>query len=166
MATGPQHYAEAERLLADVLNPSTGNPFDDDEVGIVRNSLKAAQVHATLALAAATAPISHRNVVDETAAWAEVIGTAPPHVRLAWWLDDGQENPGKPMLFTTYEAACHAGTVVYKSDNPFANVDSADALRWLGLEDADDDTREDVELVVGDHRTGIIVRPIRPKAES
>ncbi len=167
MGTGPEHYAEAERLIADSINPHTGGPYDDDPVGCIRNSLLAAQAHATLALTAATAPITHRNVVDQTAAWAEVIGAAPPRIRLTWWLDDGQENPGKPPLYTTYETACQAGAERYKADNPFADlITRTDALCWLDVEDADDDAREDVELAVNGRRTGIFVRPIRPKDEA
>lgn len=51
--TGPEHYREAEKLLAldENLRESGGDPGD---------MLFAAQVHATLALAAATA------LIDET----------------------------------------------------------------------------------------------------
>ena len=46
--TGPEHYHEAEQLLAD---PNYGEPK-----GIGRSeTIAAAQIHATLALAAATA---------------------------------------------------------------------------------------------------------------
>lgn len=45
--TGPEHYAEAERLLEQVAS----TPADDG----TRDVLAAAQVHATLALTAATA---------------------------------------------------------------------------------------------------------------
>ena len=46
--TGPEHYGEAQKLLAD---PNYGEPK-----GIGRSeTIAAAQVHATLALAAATA---------------------------------------------------------------------------------------------------------------
>jgi hypothetical protein len=61
---GPEHYAEAERLLVSCQLPWT-NPSDDSELyaavggdidgglDTCRNALMAAQVHATLALAAA-----------------------------------------------------------------------------------------------------------------
>ncbi len=52
--TGPEHYAEAERCLAGVAmgNHQDGSPnFRTDEP----ETLAAAQVHATLALAAFTA---------------------------------------------------------------------------------------------------------------
>lgn len=48
--TGPEHYREAERLLADARHEGA------DGVAYVRpENIAAAQVHATLALAAATA---------------------------------------------------------------------------------------------------------------
>jgi len=47
MATGPQHYAEAERLIDEAKQHLT--------VGRSGRLLAEAQVHATLALAAATA---------------------------------------------------------------------------------------------------------------
>ena len=50
--TGPQHYREAERLLAEVGKASDAW---GDAAEYVRQQLAAAQVHATLALAAATA---------------------------------------------------------------------------------------------------------------
>lgn len=49
--TGPEHYKRAEELLAAVETDDVGTPY-------VRNeqwTITAAQVHATLALAAATA---------------------------------------------------------------------------------------------------------------
>jgi hypothetical protein len=54
--TGPEHYAEAERLLEE-----TGHEFEIDERRLpvfmdqVQAMMARAQVHATLALAAATA---------------------------------------------------------------------------------------------------------------
>lgn len=44
--TGPEHYQEAERLVAIISNWTTGDPSP---------LIAEAQVHATLALAAATA---------------------------------------------------------------------------------------------------------------
>ena len=46
--TGPEHYQEAERLLAFASSPAASGNVEADQ------ALKAAQVHATLALAAAT----------------------------------------------------------------------------------------------------------------
>ena len=66
--TGPEHYAEAERLLALADRHTRGVTYDQEWT----LTLTAAQVHATLALAAATA-------VDTTGpdgrAWADVAAT-------------------------------------------------------------------------------------------
>ena len=66
--TGPEHYAEAERLLTLADRHSSGASYGPEWA----LSLTAAQAHATLALAAATAvgtagPDGH--------AWAEVAAT-------------------------------------------------------------------------------------------
>ncbi len=68
--TGPEHYAEAERLLALADRHSTGATYSQEWA----LTLTAAHVHATLALAAATAvgtagPDSH--------AWADIAATKP-----------------------------------------------------------------------------------------
>jgi len=68
--TGPEHYAEAERLLALADRHSQGAAYGREWAV----TLTAAQVHATLALAAATAvgtagPDGH--------AWADVAATRP-----------------------------------------------------------------------------------------
>jgi len=59
--TGPEHYTEAERLLAF----NAGNRADPSEPAFIA----AAQVHATLALAAATA-------LDDTHEWLCVASEA------------------------------------------------------------------------------------------
>lgn len=67
--TGPEHYREAERLLKSASDNflRTGKPG---------SALEAAQVHATLALAAATAiPTARTQLVAEMKAWAEVAAT-------------------------------------------------------------------------------------------
>jgi hypothetical protein len=66
--TGPEHYAEAERLLAVADRHTRGVTYNQEWT----LTLTAAQVHATLALAAATAvgtagPDGH--------AWADVAAT-------------------------------------------------------------------------------------------
>src|ERR1700758_3395513 len=66
--TGPEHYAEAERLLTLADRHTRGGTYDQEWM----LTLTAAQVHATLALAAATAvgtagPDGH--------AWADVAAT-------------------------------------------------------------------------------------------
>lgn len=76
--TGPEHYREAERLLAEsAVNGSEGTYFVRPE------SLAAAQVHATLALAAATAGRSSSGPMptpgrEDRKAWAEVAITPEP----------------------------------------------------------------------------------------
>nr|WP_119589208.1 hypothetical protein [Streptomyces scabiei] len=75
MATGPEHYDQAEKLLeesATALHPS-------DAARIIAE----AQVHATLALAAATAmsaPVEGSEAgmgSPEFAAWYEIAGVKP-----------------------------------------------------------------------------------------
>ncbi len=68
--TGPEHYAEAERLLTLADRHTRGATYGPEWA----LTLTAAQVHATLALAAATAvgtagPDGH--------AWADVAATKP-----------------------------------------------------------------------------------------
>lgn len=72
---GPEHYREAERLAGmahrftygDGANPATGHALAEE-----------AQVHATLALAAATAlPQQRILTVAEYKAWVSVAGERP-----------------------------------------------------------------------------------------
>jgi hypothetical protein len=67
--TGPGHYQEAERLLLQAANADTGSNGE-------RYSLAAAQVHATLALAAATALNGGKASLlpPDWGAWHEVAG--------------------------------------------------------------------------------------------
>ena len=71
--TGPDNYVEAERLLADVER--TPDQYGE-AAEYCRQQLAAAQVHATLALAAATAYPAVRDHVgsshDTPGEWAEV----------------------------------------------------------------------------------------------
>lgn len=70
--TGPQHYQEAERLLALAGSEGAGSAglyIDYDEQAAL--ILADAQVHATLACAAATALSS----AAEAGAWAGAAGT-------------------------------------------------------------------------------------------
>lgn len=81
--TGPEHYAEAQRL---VNLAYTAAPMFEGEVlpaitiadgTRIANILAAAQVHATLALAAASSmPILHRMMGDakEVTHWANAVG--------------------------------------------------------------------------------------------
>jgi hypothetical protein len=63
--TGPEHYAEAERLLALAERHSSGATYGPEWT----LPLTAAQVHATLALAAATAG---GTAGPDSRAWADV----------------------------------------------------------------------------------------------
>lgn len=68
---GPEHYREAEALLAIAERHITEDPRD---MRISEVSADAAQVHATLALAAATIAV---NLPISDAAWREVAGPKP-----------------------------------------------------------------------------------------
>lgn len=72
--TGPEHYKAAERLLAE-----SDNFLPEDQQGCVY--LAAAQVHATLALAAATAMPTVTRMMgdhDEITEWGRAIGWTTP----------------------------------------------------------------------------------------
>jgi hypothetical protein len=77
--TGPEHYSEAERLLTEAAAIEVS---DDDPASLPY--VARAQVHATLALAAATAlnPTGEDFVPDrnwtEFSAWARVCAVSPP----------------------------------------------------------------------------------------
>jgi hypothetical protein len=71
--TGPEHYREAEELLGTLAG--RGHEGEPDELSTMAD----AQVHATLALAAATAlaavvPISRGNYPSEARAWLDATG--------------------------------------------------------------------------------------------
>lgn len=75
MSTGPDHFREAERLLAGRTLPATGDGTETFWVPATGDDIAAAQVHATLALAAATALNDHdggTTVVDYRA-WKAVV---------------------------------------------------------------------------------------------
>jgi len=63
--TGPEHYLRAEELLSGL---STTHPDPEN--------ITTAQVHATLALAAATALSSDFRSHAETGAWRQAAGTS------------------------------------------------------------------------------------------
>ncbi len=67
MATGPEHYAAAERCIA-IAEQDDCSPADADAF------LREAQAHATLALVAATASAARGRIVPTSAAWREVLG--------------------------------------------------------------------------------------------
>jgi hypothetical protein len=70
VVTGPEHYVAAENLLAKAGSPDASG---EDE----RHAVAAAQVHATLALAAATAlnDSDSGQPFDDHQAWREVAAT-------------------------------------------------------------------------------------------
>lgn len=72
MTTGPEHYAEAEKCLSRLPDLTYGS----DEA---REQLAAAQVHATLALAAATAlRIEYPEYTrGDDSGWAAAAGGGP-----------------------------------------------------------------------------------------
>lgn len=62
--TGPEHYREAERLIADVTDEDGTTPAAEMyRAGWAAETIAIAQVHATLALAAATAHPAYREGV-------------------------------------------------------------------------------------------------------
>jgi len=78
--TGPEHYREAERLveLSESVDWQDGDPDRPNRAEYAQTILASAQVHATLALAAATAePIAQAyDGPDDTsipAAWSAAI---------------------------------------------------------------------------------------------
>ena len=78
MTTGVEHYREAERLLATAGETVSTAPMGSWSR---QNQLDAAQVHATLALAAATA-MQHCNpgsgmLQDDRAAWLRAASEYP-----------------------------------------------------------------------------------------
>lgn len=89
MATGPEHYQFAEMLLAeaaraheDVIGDAAEGKEEPDPValaamsGVIQAQVSMAQVHATLALAAATAlPLSGQMTVADCDAWEQAAGT-------------------------------------------------------------------------------------------
>jgi hypothetical protein len=75
--TGPEHYLEAERLIAMARESHHADLYGHESDAQSALILADAQVHATLAAAAATALSGERL---EGRAWADVAGTrmAPP----------------------------------------------------------------------------------------
>lgn len=78
MASGPEHYREAERLLEVAWHYYAGldNPAD---FPTVQARIQCAQVHATLALAAATAlqPASTDHTTPVLRQWVKVAAKPP-----------------------------------------------------------------------------------------
>lgn len=86
MSTGPEHYREAERLLTEAHNAAQRvlpvMAARADAAGVYANVMARAQVHATLALAAAVAanravgPLEQwgGHAVEVSGEWREVTG--------------------------------------------------------------------------------------------
>ncbi|WP_275558588.1 hypothetical protein [Streptomyces sp. 5-6(2022)] len=77
--TGPEHYREAERLLAEADNIA-------EQGGDMGEMIAAAQVHATLAQAAATALIDETPRSDSFGnyrAWQDAAGSSGGDIRNA-----------------------------------------------------------------------------------
>ncbi|MFF8406939.1 hypothetical protein ACF06P_35590 [Streptomyces sp. NPDC015684] len=83
MASGPEHYQKAERLAEQAdewMDADTGwkaNLSSDERITRRRADLEAAQVHATLALAAAAALNDHSDEggmpLEDYDAWADTV---------------------------------------------------------------------------------------------
>jgi hypothetical protein len=73
MATGPEHYAEAERLIAMARAADRDDLYGQYTQTQAAMILADAQVHAALAAAAAAALGTH----TEGRAWTDVAGTKP-----------------------------------------------------------------------------------------
>ena len=72
--TGPEHYREAERLLADMPTVADWQDRPNEAEEHRRLAISAAQVHATLASAAATAErMASRGPGDIPHHWKEIV---------------------------------------------------------------------------------------------
>ena len=87
--TGPEHYLEAERLIASAeawMNADFGwkaHLGHDERIAFKAAELAEAQVHATLALAAATAaPVTGDMPVPDADAWTAAASAYKPPVKL------------------------------------------------------------------------------------
>ena len=102
--TGPEHYAEAERLLTLADRHTTGVTYAQEWT----LTLTAAQVHATLALAAATAV---GTAGPDLHAWADVAATRPsgtkPEVPRANPPESGPGSRRPPPLFPPEDRPRH-----------------------------------------------------------
>lgn len=73
MSSGPEHYAEAERLLAKTTGGAVQAAPKGHQAFLIESLIAEAQVHATLALVAATADAAFfRESLTRPAPWAEV----------------------------------------------------------------------------------------------
>ena len=101
--TGPEHYAEAERLLAVADRHTSGVTYGPEWT----LTLTAAHVHATLALAAATAV---ETVGPDRHAWADIAATkygSKPEPSSGSPPDPGPEHRRPPPLFPPEDRPRH-----------------------------------------------------------
>jgi hypothetical protein len=83
MATGPEHYAEAERVLAAAMNEYVA--VQEGFTGWTRGELTSlAQVHADLAQVAATVA-SRRKASLNTVEDGETVDTLDPDGSIGWY---------------------------------------------------------------------------------
>ena len=155
MATGPEQYAKAEECLGRLPSLEYGSHEAHEQ-------LLEAQVRAMLALAAATAVAEGCSMpgVDFDAWYAAVGVKRAIETPRVWWVDDGQENPGKPPLYTSEPTARDAAIKRFEHDNPFTDTFPG-IVSWQRPQDEDD--TDDAELSIKGRRTGIFVRPLQPK---
>lgn len=72
---GPEHYREAETLLADAARWERNIQDDTDSYASINSARLEAQVHATLALAAAQVEaVASRGPGDLDPSWREALG--------------------------------------------------------------------------------------------
>ena len=101
--TGPEHYAEAERLLAVADRHTSGVTYGPEWT----LTLTAAHVHATLALAAATAV---ETAGPDRHAWADIAATkyrSKPEPPSGNPPDPGPEQRRPPPLFPPEDRPRH-----------------------------------------------------------
>jgi len=130
MATGPEHYTEAEQHLAYAMSGGLGMETDFH--------LAAAQAHATLALAAATAMACYSpegmNVLDYEA-WDKVAGVQE------------DEDDNDPYEGLTNADVLTADELYLDERAAEAELDAADEERWAeeNVANQTDDEHYDVD---------------------
>lgn len=159
MATGPWHYEKAECLL--------GEAALADDADLQPYLVWAANTHAMLALAAATALGPHEYPTysrSTDSGWFAAAGPQEdpqgPNLVSVWWLDDGGESP-EPDLYATEAAAQKAAVDAWKAGNPFTEITN---LEWLYVDSSNGDPHVDTELNINHQYTGHVVRARQPKA--
>lgn len=132
MTTGPQHYAEAERLLT--ASENAARYADDPDRDWYQRQ---AQAHATLAVAAATA-LGQREVRDDTDSYSASI--LPSDDYRAWWRI-ASEGPGERRHRSEAERAEAAELAPVHCTYCGAEVEEQDTGLWETGEDTADARR-------------------------